>query len=704
MGRFYETSQPHFIDNKMYEAPAELMANVLMNKEKAVDETISSAVSFLDKLKAEALTQDTPRLQEKIKAYENNISGIVANIQANPLEYSKYQGAITKLGRDIGADWSTGEIGTMQKYKKQVAEEYSALDDLAKKDPKKYDAGYIAAEKARILSEYKGITWNEGTNAPGASPTIASSYSALDFDDSFLTHMKANGYSVENDTARGGYIYTDKKDGKVLSKNDIAQAMYKHLQADTSYQGAVTRRKELGLEGFEDDDLNNAFILDKDNKLTGFGNNHYGRMIDAATSYAYSESGTKHSIGNDTGYWKQQDYAREDAKEDKLNEDESVETSFTRAVTTDAGNINAYLGALTKTNNALGAVKTQARTIANTLKITDPRILGQLDRGNYQALAAAGVPQEKIGQMQSDFRQNNARKIVLNAQNTEFVNWAKKNKVAGANSIGTPGWSENTKLVEAYSKFSAGAKTVATVPQTLSLNGLGLSKETKKEFRDVFLQNFDNVVFKMEGTAKGNQEVRETAEGKKIIYTGDKRLEGKATPVKDKNGKVRHNFYVYVPNGEVSVARMIQDGVMAKGSLKKDEDGETSGYDYVYFSGGKKIGMALDEKTLGLASGPSNQGRVDLGATVTMGNNRMVATFDSSQISSPTLRKAISEKTPDYEFQNIYNKTDWNKVAPITETVNGHVYSIVKGVAYEDGVPVGDGVNKKLVFKLVLGY
>jgi hypothetical protein len=35
MGRFTETSQPHFIDNKMYQTPAELMANVIMNKEKS---------------------------------------------------------------------------------------------------------------------------------------------------------------------------------------------------------------------------------------------------------------------------------------------------------------------------------------------------------------------------------------------------------------------------------------------------------------------------------------------------------------------------------------------------------------------------------------------------------------------------------------------------------------------------------------------
>ena len=136
-----------------------------------------------------------------------------------------------------------------------------------------------------------------------------------------------------------------------------------------------------------------------------------------------------------------------------------------------------------------------------------------------EQLNAAGVPAEKINKLSSDFRQSNAMKMVLNAQNTEFTNWAKKNKVKGADKIGKSGWSKDENLTKAYSKFTGASKIVKTVPQTLSFNGMGLSKDTKKQFQDVFLQNFDNVVFKMEGTAKGNQEVRETSEGKKIIYT-----------------------------------------------------------------------------------------------------------------------------------------------------------------------------------------
>ena len=84
MGRFYQTSDAKFVDDKMFEAPHQLMAQVLQNKDKEIDTEITSATAYLDKLKADVLTQDSPELQQEIKNYEAKITGIVDNIKSNP--------------------------------------------------------------------------------------------------------------------------------------------------------------------------------------------------------------------------------------------------------------------------------------------------------------------------------------------------------------------------------------------------------------------------------------------------------------------------------------------------------------------------------------------------------------------------------------------------------------------------------------------
>lgn len=259
MGRFYETSQPHFIDNKMYEAPAELMAKVLMNKEKAVDDTIDSAEAYLEKLKAEALTQDTSALQQRIKDYEDKISGIVSNIQSNPMEYTKYQGDITQLGRAISADWTTGAIGTFQANKKKAEAEVAKLDDHLKLHPE--DAEYVGLKKKEIFANYsEGAKWNDKTGKAEGTLNVDGTYYHPEFDDKFITQMKAKGYSMEKDTVTGAWINTASTDNKRLTQGEIQQAYIAGVKADPNYQAALKDWSKTGVSGYEDVDVNSIYV------------------------------------------------------------------------------------------------------------------------------------------------------------------------------------------------------------------------------------------------------------------------------------------------------------------------------------------------------------------------------------------------------------------------------------------------------------
>ena len=325
MGRFYETSQPHFIDNKMYEAPAELMAKVLMNKEKAVDDTIDSAEAYLEKLKAEALIQDTPTLQQRIKDYEGKISGIVSNIQANPMEYTKYQGDITQLGRDISADWTTGAIGTFQANKKKAEAEVAKLDDHLKLHPE--DAEYVGLKKKEIFANYsEGAKWNDKTGKAEGNLNVDGTYYHPEFDDKFITQMKAKGYSMEKDTVTGAWINTASTDNKRLTQGEIQQAYIAGVKADPNYQAALRDWSKAGVSGYEDVDVNTIYtprvdkegnpVVDKDGQqIQDLNNNNFftRKAIAAGIALEVKELGSKNTTKVNTHYEWEVD--RQDAKE-----------------------------------------------------------------------------------------------------------------------------------------------------------------------------------------------------------------------------------------------------------------------------------------------------------------------------------------------------------------------------------------------------
>jgi hypothetical protein len=323
MGRFYETSQPHFIDNKMYQAPAELMANVLMNKEKAVDDTIASANSYLEKLKAESLIQDTPALQKRIADYEGKISGIVENIQANPMEYSKYTGDITKLGRDISADWTTGPIGTMQTNKKKAEAEIQILNDHLKAHPE--DANYVAIKKKEIFSGYEnGLGYDDATKQSTGTLKVDGTYYHPEFDDKFLAQMKAKGKKVERDTVSGAWINTSSDDNKILTQEEIQQAYLAAASADVNYQTALNDWSTSGVAGYEDVDINRAYntsVNKEGQKVRSINqDNFFGRKAQAAgIAYEVKEEDTRDSIKGNPNYWSEKEWAEKQREKEIQN-------------------------------------------------------------------------------------------------------------------------------------------------------------------------------------------------------------------------------------------------------------------------------------------------------------------------------------------------------------------------------------------------
>lgn len=154
MGRFYQTSTPTFVDNKMFQLPYELMGKVLEKKDAAIQSDIDSAVTLAAELKAQALKKDEPELQKKIAGYQDRIEEQVQNIKGNVLNYDT--AGIQKLKKDISFDWTMGDVSKMEGNRTNYLENVDRIRKDAQAHPDKYLPGQEEALIADILAKYEG--------------------------------------------------------------------------------------------------------------------------------------------------------------------------------------------------------------------------------------------------------------------------------------------------------------------------------------------------------------------------------------------------------------------------------------------------------------------------------------------------------------------------------------------------------------------
>jgi hypothetical protein len=272
MARFYKTATPAFVDNKMFELPWQLMANTLMNKEKAVDTEIGEANSFLDKLTAQGLSPDQPRIKEVIGGYENRINEVVSNIKKNPMDYNKYADTIRTLGRDINKDWSMGEISKIEANRKAYTDYSTQLDEAVKKNPDKFSPNQIDLLKQRELNKYKQ-SGGAGYNPQSGIYNQFSGEDALQLDNVTDTLNKNVGKYIKADSGEQAYLNNEgkwmlktHKGEEAVSREKLEAAAQAYLQSSPELVSAIKQRTDLGIQGFEDplaylQDSVNSFVL-----------------------------------------------------------------------------------------------------------------------------------------------------------------------------------------------------------------------------------------------------------------------------------------------------------------------------------------------------------------------------------------------------------------------------------------------------------
>lgn len=674
MGRFYQTAEPTFVDNKMFEAPHELMAQVLMGKDKAIDTEISNAASLYDKLTADVLKQDTPRAREIIQGYEQQVNDIVSNIQKNPLEYNKYSNTIRELGRGINKDWTMGEIGTMQGYKKQVTDEWNKLDELAKKDPKTYDAAYVAAEKDAILKEYRGINWNKETGRAGAAPSVQSSYHGLNFDlDDYLKQkMEADGYTRERDSTGNGYIYRNKTSNEVLSPQKVAEATVAYFNANPDIQSAVQRRGELGIEGFVGADVDNALKYDRQGNLIGYGDNYYGRMAEASARHkAFSKTEQSDTIHADSTAMTKMGWARDDKakEEEKAREVGLATTSLYDNKLYDAKN---YVDDLNTTNVNLKATTNRLTNLANLYLKSNPNnkaIYNAILRGDVNAMKAARInggkqelldpaTAEIIGQEYQNLR---VKKNVLDRNMSSFKEYLVKSGNKGdATKVGTLGWSKNPDLMNKYNDYVT-KKGIYGNPFTqaereVSFAGIDINEGTKKKLAKLTEENILNMQITPQNTASGQETIYEDANGNQVVYVNTASNIKAGTRQKLPNGKEK----IYLKADKYSMEDLTKRGLARIVTDVDKETGETK-TQIVTRKNGKDVGFVLNPTSFGIVHGVDRNGEINFGMKAQSGGNFIDLEMPISQYRlDERTENSIRQNEPIWKDEALTKSLHWD--------------------------------------------
>lgn len=314
MGQFYKGTQIDLIDDTMYKAPYELMATAIDKKDKVIDDTLTKYQEQLDLLKSDNLEQDNPEAKRRIAEYQDKIDKAVQGITKDPINYQNYSTELNTLKRNITNDWSSqGVFGMMKKNKDDYTKRMKQLDDFLEKNPN--EADYVEKKRKSILADYQeGLQFNSETGKGIGKLDTDSELYKLDINEDFLKDLKAQGVEYKKtSTGQDGYIYTRNGKTSILTEEEIANRYIDYVKANPHIKNALQDRKKIGVEGFQDVDVNNAkqVKVDSQNKpILKNGqlqyelnpNNYIGAKAIAAGRFRQRDVSTGNDIQADSTY------------------------------------------------------------------------------------------------------------------------------------------------------------------------------------------------------------------------------------------------------------------------------------------------------------------------------------------------------------------------------------------------------------------
>ena len=271
MGRFFKTSVPEFVQDKMFQLPTELMMHALEKADKNVDESLEKIDAFGGLLDIENLKSDNPQVNERLKGYRGQMDELSGKINKSPLDYRKYRTQISGLSKEIDQDLQRGLLGNAQDNFTKYNEEIARVDKMTGVGNERKQL-YKDAVKRKY--ELAGSLGQEGDQYNDISDSFGNPLEEFDEDKyintiatSFTPDKSSSAWSNPDGK---GYIYSGTKSTTERAETEVESYVTKSL-ADGAWEAQKRQMYELkneaGVTDLTEAEVNAAVAADKQNLI-----------------------------------------------------------------------------------------------------------------------------------------------------------------------------------------------------------------------------------------------------------------------------------------------------------------------------------------------------------------------------------------------------------------------------------------------------
>ena len=153
MASKFNTAKLEWVEDGIYQAPIELMKQVIDKGDAAIDTTLETAAKIEDKLaEIQRLNYDDPYAQEVLNKYNEPINDIHKGIQETPTLWGNYIARINDLQRKLKNDYTTGDLYAIKKGYEDVTK----MQETVKGSKTTYTSD-METDKAYIQNKYKHL-------------------------------------------------------------------------------------------------------------------------------------------------------------------------------------------------------------------------------------------------------------------------------------------------------------------------------------------------------------------------------------------------------------------------------------------------------------------------------------------------------------------------------------------------------------------
>jgi hypothetical protein len=255
MSRFYETTDPRFVDDFIYKSPLELAEKVSNKIETNVDNMVGKELPLLEDtaLKTKFINDPKEReiVEQRVKYYGEKTKELTEKIKNDPVNYRKYMPELDNIRKELKTDLTVGTLSKAEASYNALENYKETNKQLLKDQPGAYWQGLNHLMNKWKSNENRSLDSPFESMAVQAKPDIEW--------EKISDKIKANTITKVNG------MWIDKETG--ISKERIDDLAWATIQSDPNYHNFINQQKEFGVKGWDVNPFRVAGFQDKDGKV-----------------------------------------------------------------------------------------------------------------------------------------------------------------------------------------------------------------------------------------------------------------------------------------------------------------------------------------------------------------------------------------------------------------------------------------------------